>query len=112
MSEQEQEADGDDGKDCFGVDQENERDSGMDNGYRLQARAAAELDDFPLLPRSFVLCVKFSQTRWSKNTHHTRELAKGLKVVPAGPKTFKKPVGLEMSQTPLNFPGALQKGMC
>eukprot|EP00983_Pelagomonas_calceolata_P052367 1142829-Pelagomonas_calceolata.AAC.2 len=48
MSEEEQEAYGDDGKDCFGVDLENERDSGMDKGADCEARAAAELDGLQL----------------------------------------------------------------
>ena len=45
MSEEEEDADGDDGKDCFGDDLENERDVEKDHGADCDACPAAELDD-------------------------------------------------------------------
>eukprot|EP00967_Tisochrysis_lutea_P017849 scaffold20208_cov15-Tisochrysis_lutea.AAC.1 len=60
--EEEGEADGDDGKNCFGVDMENERESGMNKVAEFEAEAAAEQDAFcsPLFSRSPVLCNNFS----------------------------------------------------
>lgn len=45
MSEEGEEADGDDGRDCFGEDLESERARGKGQGADCDACSAAELDD-------------------------------------------------------------------